>query len=882
MGGTVLLFDLAKQLLLSAVSSQSLKGLDKLTTRVRVENSVENAIAQVIEPLEEFFVTEGLDKRQQTLLAMVCEDELKPWTQEPAKLFESSLDGQTLFDQMYRGRSLPRAILDEQMEHVYSMVFPRIAHLVCGFPPLLKLWEHEGWRESFRRFDEIALTLSDLSKKVDAISHRVGGHSDELLVQLRQSMLQRITFNVEIAGLRADRPMPARLEDMFVVPWLKTRDGRDDARSSILACTKREHLLLTRRDIRGLIYGAPGAGKSTWSQWLQFQELSMGNRLMIVARLRKYEEALPSLLSMVHDEVGSNWAAEIDATVLRSWIRAGWICIVLDGFDEVPPGRRDDIIKWIKELHLFVESCAILITSRPLTTSHLEDIGREWFKAEILPFDKDQTIDYMQRWYRFAPLLSDAGRDADVKSLEKQWREEPVIQPLLCNPLVLSTLLMVHHLDGELPQGRSKLYERYVNGMLGLRDDRYGIQAGKLSLTTAEKTRVLTRIALEFHLAQIEQAGDAEMKSIVGQSLRDSRRNYDVDEVLRVLRERSGLLVGPGTYSFVHKSIAEFLVASAVVDASYVDERGARLDKLRLYAERHNDRWNTVLFFWAGSVPGGDLEDFIDRVIDAHDDRSHPLAIGLIQDQIHRITSDWGKLQLAELLRTWSDTSVRDRHEQWITFWLSPIPMLSFDIRGIIRTSGDAFLLLSLMRHFELTWSDLLGAPNALLSNLWVGALASGYNSLEELRLIFQAGTELNVPGNYVIAGLQYALRSALTSSDPETNVLEILEAVRAGSPSYEGFFVIALLCFFSKDALEYHGLRSIQTKIDGDGAVIGERKPVDPKRYSDFVCNALVSARHAHVDIHWLRPQVNLATDSGATARRNRSSAPELDDLLP
>ena len=50
-------------------------------------------------------------------------------------------------------------------------------------------------------------------------------------------------------------------------------------------------------------------------------------------------------------------------------------------------------------------------------------------------------------------------RDIDAASLAGTWQRDPTIAPLTGNPLLLSTLLMVHHLDGSLPgHAASTLY----------------------------------------------------------------------------------------------------------------------------------------------------------------------------------------------------------------------------------------------------------------------------------------------------------------------------------------------------------------------------------------------------------------------------------------
>jgi hypothetical protein len=270
---------------------------------------------------------------------------------------------------------------------------------------------------------------------------------------------------------------------------------------------------------------------------------------------------------------------------------------------------------------------------------------------EMLPFDETRITDYISRWYAHAPLLVDKSRDVDAAALAWQWVNDSCISPLVGTPLMLATILMVHHMDGELPRGRARLYERYIDGMLGLWDSRWGVPA-EIDLSRETKKRILTRLALDFHLEEIEQLGDAEIRIRLSVILEQLGCQYSTSDVLNHLRERSGLLIGPGTWSFVHKNVGEFLVAAAIRDGDQMDSSGQRFDRMRLFRERHNDRWNAVLFFWAGLCAPGDLQSFMEQVAAQPGNEEFKLALGLFYDQLqpHRLTEPWKSDFLLQLL----------------------------------------------------------------------------------------------------------------------------------------------------------------------------------------------------------------------------------------
>ena len=93
------------------------------------------------------------------------------------------------------------------------------------------------------------------------------------------------------------------------------------------------------------------------------------------------------------------------------------------------------------------------------------------------------------------------------------------------------------------------------------------------------------------------------MELLIQSALQNLSVSLPPRDVLAFLRERTGLIVGPGVYSFVHNSVGEFLVAESVIQGEMRDETGKRLDRFYLFEHRDYDRWNTVAFLWAGLAP---------------------------------------------------------------------------------------------------------------------------------------------------------------------------------------------------------------------------------------------------------------------------------------
>lgn len=407
----------------------------------KIRRRVEDATAEAVEPLLPFLDNEGIKEDKQRRLILTCVRELRPFTEKPELLFQGSLDGQKIFDDLYADRGLPRVIVEDGLSDVYALLFPRIATLLCKIPAAVKDWENEAWTENFRRLDDLVTQLRGVFVRVDELASQPDREADESLTSARRSLAQKIGFELDLTGLRADLPLVGKFDDFFVHPELiqvfdsvvLEKGEKLIARS--VDTPEESFDCFTVGDYRAIVVGAPGAGKSIWSKWLQRGLLtSRWDGIAIRVELRLFSgDHLPSLHHLTREAVGRHLAEELTVERISRWLDALKVIFILDGFDEIKPADRDAVYNWILELEIAARSCPIVMTSRPLTTDHLDRLksGREYWTME--PFDQPRVIDYIQRWYKFTPLL-ESGREVDAVTLAKQWGDDPTIGPLTGKP----------------------------------------------------------------------------------------------------------------------------------------------------------------------------------------------------------------------------------------------------------------------------------------------------------------------------------------------------------------------------------------------------------------------------------------------------------------
>ena len=772
---SAILFKTIKEIVFAAIKKQVSFELEAFLTRRKIESRVDDSIALVVERLLPFFQSEHLSDAKRNLLIETCNREFHDLLSEPKAFFVASLDGQKLFDQRYASGMLPEEIREEQLEDLYALIFPQIANLICAYPPAIEQWKLEGYRDSFRRLDEIATTLSNVAERLDNLATKDAISAVSLLSRIRNSLIQRVQFQLDLTGLRGDRPDAVPIEKCFIIPELLRYENRANREKLELRVGTSQAVIeaFSIDSLRCIVKGAPGSGKSTWSLWLQSRLLAESSqRLAVLVHLRDIvkKSDLPSLQELVREAAGKHLSDEVDSASVREWCNIGAVIFILDGFDEVPTTRRDEVILWIKEMGSVIGRAGLILTTRPLTTQHIEKLPSRWQIWQLIAFDEARVSDYIERWYAHAPLLSDKQRGVDSPALAKCWVQDTALAPLIGVPLMLATTLMVHHMDGELPRGRAKLYERYVDGMLGLWDSRWGVKS-VIGLTVDIKKRIMTRLALHMHLVEVEQLGDDDIIDLFDHILPILSIKIPAKHVLDYLRERTGLLVGPGTWSFVHKNVGEFLVASAIRDGDQTDQIGERLDRSRLFRERHNDRWNAVLFFWAGLTSPGDLQSFIDKVIDEPDPIDAALAFGLMYDQLqpHRLSEPWRSHTLLQLLHSKKLTKIGDPN--FNSYYLCiPCneaftkvgPLQQWLLRGFTSVRFN-IALQECLSCCNITLQEAMSCDSDMQPRLWL-FFVEGLKTTEDLRtvLIWSKNLATQLPTNWDVLLLYRGLWSTL------------------------------------------------------------------------------------------------------------------------
>jgi NACHT domain len=619
-------------------------------------------------------VEEAADAASSSLSRFFQSQKLSEATVESILLGFAEIENLLTLDNISNANVTTEEIVSDLLDHfpcpitvqqthdaVYRVALHNVVQVLMLVGPVMAEWKKLNFSTTFELPRRVVNRLNEISAQIDAIGHAGHNEADESFeIQYRDYLMQRF-HKVEAGTVRMTTSLDVDLRELFVMPRVMEQKriqqqiiGETDStiRLMNLSAARRlygdrnedDRLMLSEeedledrnesnnptalelivRSARNVIVGLPGAGKSTFFEWLQVKLASVEERLILgdqqaiplMLRVRQLDLLnLPTGAALIEKATASKDRA---ALMPKGWIdrqmKAGRILLMLDGLDETEPDLRDKyLLPWLLGLVKAYPKCHYLISSRPVGYAPGSLDAGKFVECDLLDFDETQIRDYTRHWctaVRLAQneLEAEARREGkrDGDKIEKGFWEHPYIRNLARNPLMLSAICLVNYFEGgSLPDDRALLYRLCVEGLLHNWDKRRGINS---EFGFNEKLRACREVALVMQSEDRAEFEADRVKAIFTTVLDDPEQ---AAKLLEHIRYRTGLLLErrPNVFGFAHLTFQEYLAARAIHEGN---RQG--IDANQLVREHDDGRWKEVIALYCGQATTPVVRELIENL----------------------------------------------------------------------------------------------------------------------------------------------------------------------------------------------------------------------------------------------------------------------------
>jgi hypothetical protein len=293
----------------------------------------------------------------------------------------------------------------------------------------------------------------------------------------------------------------------------------------------------------------------------------------------------------------------LPANWVENLLRRGDALVMLDGFDEVAEGQRQQISEWISRQMEDYPKSVFFLTSRPGGYKDYSAATKPQTSLFVKPFNSDQRQRFIERWYFYREVYARAGRNTpEVKEeatrkgtdLMQQIEGRSELKDMAQNPLLLNMIATFHYSypGNELPRKRTELYKAICQLQLG---DRPLAKRIDLLLPAKESQEVLQSVALEMVQQNRPILPQNELMVLIETHLTSLDDGVQPAAFLEEVVKVSELLVErePEEYEFAHLSFQNYLAAVQIKKLG---------QESLLFQHFGNSWWRETILLYAAQV----------------------------------------------------------------------------------------------------------------------------------------------------------------------------------------------------------------------------------------------------------------------------------------
>lgn len=398
--------------------------------------------------------------------------------------------------------------------------------------------------------------------------------------------LRERTDAIDIRGIGAGRTWQAhRFPLLSLYMPLHARPSRNHSQRALLE----ERVIAQPCTI---VIGSPGAGKTTFLNYLSRRWVDLNGPLPLLMKASDiYEHSCKS--ETQHPDLAWYWLIDywLDQSVQFGWgfnqtwlseqLRLGKVSLLLDSLDELPNHEaRVKITQMIDGSLRRWPDCRWVMTSRP---NVLRDkaMPLEFVETTIDSLDDDEVKRFVHTWvnllFEKESLSVEGGlAQAYERELLTTIRDRSDINLLARNPVMLTSMVVVHWNEKKLPEGKADLYEAVVHWLLKARDS-------NSSQYASPKTRqYLQSLALSMFLypgGRRTTVGRHWAAEQLAAYFEGSTKQERIEQALQFLDHgeiETGIIVrrDEGNVTFWHTSFLEYLAACEIASKTDDEKSG--------------------------------------------------------------------------------------------------------------------------------------------------------------------------------------------------------------------------------------------------------------------------------------------------------------------
>jgi hypothetical protein len=306
-----------------------------------------------------------------------------------------------------------------------------------------------------------------------------------------------------------------------------------------------------------VIYAGPGRGKTTFLHWLFSNLIEDKARLPVLFTLR-----WTSAVDNLKDFVGAVAAQQSG----RRKKRSQEIVLLVDGYDEIAQSQQKTVSETLQEF-ASLKVGSYVLSSR----MHYEIIELKHYSYYIQDFSYDDAVNFLSSFAR----VYRSG--IEPHSLLTEMRDHGFADfagsPLM---LTLACILKSGPMPS-LPRNAVGFIRRAVDTLTFRWDEAKGIaRTSNIPLDGDERVRCMMRIA--YYMRGLEAPEQLVLREAENHLRLLGIRDINVEHLLMEIAQWYGLLVpiGSSSWTFVHKTIHDFLAARFWVETGQFDPRAVQ------------------------------------------------------------------------------------------------------------------------------------------------------------------------------------------------------------------------------------------------------------------------------------------------------------------